>query len=339
MHDDRFNLAAKAGASAGPDLADAIDREARAVVRCLAAAERAIEEGRFNLAKVLRAAAHASRARALTLERAASAGGPAVDALMFASSAAAAAQEFASSGDEAVQRAAAGAAQLADLLDRAAESLAVNRDVPESDVAQFLWGCAECGLIIEAARPAFCPGCGALAAEFEMFAPFFATSGERIARRTPDAIRAALADDARLLHDALAGADEATLTGRVTPDEWCMKEIAGHMVDCAGIFNRRLRPIVDPDAPEEPEPAPAPWLIMRGKGYAERRADDIAAEFRAETDRANVLLGRLEDGDWQKRTEMFVGKVTVVDIGSWLMNHNLAHRQQILALRELFARG
>jgi rubrerythrin len=47
----------------------AVAQESQAVIRCLVAAERAVEDGRFNIAKVMRAAAHTARIRAMHLQR------------------------------------------------------------------------------------------------------------------------------------------------------------------------------------------------------------------------------------------------------------------------------
>lgn len=64
----------RAPSSSGPDrsgdcMTDRADEDATAMFRCLAAAERAVEDGRFNVAKVPRAAAHAARVRAMNAER------------------------------------------------------------------------------------------------------------------------------------------------------------------------------------------------------------------------------------------------------------------------------
>src|SRR5579859_4411025 len=50
-------------------LASEVERGGRAYIRNLAAAERAILDGRFNTAKILRAAAHAQRAMAMEAAR------------------------------------------------------------------------------------------------------------------------------------------------------------------------------------------------------------------------------------------------------------------------------
>src|SRR3972149_2856922 len=60
------------------------------------------------------------------------------------------------------------------ILERALSSLREHPDVSERDVAPFVWGCHLCGYLAEGRRPDSCPVCGALAPDFEMFAPFYA---------------------------------------------------------------------------------------------------------------------------------------------------------------------
>ena len=50
-------------------LQEAVAQESQAVTHCLVAAERAVEDGRFNIAKVMRAAAHTARIWAMHLQR------------------------------------------------------------------------------------------------------------------------------------------------------------------------------------------------------------------------------------------------------------------------------
>lgn len=307
--------------------------DAALAARCLAAAERAVEEGRLNVAKVLRASAHAFRARSLALARAAEGDGSSIDTLADALAHEDAAAALA--GDPAMTRDALAASRaLASVLRRSVDALARTHDVPEDVVAQFLWGCHDCGAITEGARPEICEFCGSIAGDFQMFAPFFSATPERIARRTPAEVAAMLAGDAQRLRDALAGLDERRLT-RVPPDgEWCIKQVAGHMTDVAAIFCRRARSAIEPDADIPPESTPMPWRMVREHDYASMRAGELVSRFSAAIEDALALVARMEDADWRRTAEMLSGQVRVIDLGSWLANHNVAHVRQILAMRE-----
>ena len=203
----------------------------------------------------------------------------------------------------------------------------------ESDVAQFLWGCQECGLVVEQGRPEICPACGSIAGEFEMFAPFFSSTSERIMRRQPSEIEAMLRGDPARLTEALAGADDDLLRRKPTAEEWCIKEIAGHMVDIAELFCRRLRALVEPETPQGAERTPMPWMLIHGQGYPEMTAEAICERFERANEDALALIGRLAEKDWRRKAEMAGGRVAVIDMGSWLANHNVAHLEQIKALR------
>ena len=178
-------------------LGDQAALDQRAAVASLAAAERAIEEGRFNIAKLLRAAAHSSRVCALELERLAAAGAPSPDRLRaereHQHQAAAVLGELVHEAERAGDRALAerltrlllATHETAWVLDAGATSLVRNRDILESDVAQYLFVCTGCGRIAEAGTGEACPLCGALPPEFAGYFPFFMKSEENLGRRRP----------------------------------------------------------------------------------------------------------------------------------------------------------
>ena len=263
-------------------LDEVIASDGRTAVAALAAAERAVDEGRLNLAKVLRALALAARARALSLERIAIDGVPATKLFAIAraeySASTAALLELAATELSGAQLAHDAAQSLEGVLSRTAESLLSQRDVPETVVAQFLWGCAECGHIAEAARPEICPACGSVAGDMEMFAPFFASSTDRIARRQPAQIIEMLRAAPANLGAALGGVSDEDLRRSVAPGEWCMKEIAGHMIDIAELAARRFRAALDPSAPQSERPV-LPWKILDGQDYPNVASHDLVARF------------------------------------------------------------
>ncbi|HTN81433.1 MAG TPA: DinB family protein [Acidimicrobiales bacterium] len=322
----------------------AIDQ--RAAVASLAAAERAIEEGRFNIAKVLRAAAHASRVRALELERLAAAGKPSPDRLRaereHQHQAAAVLGELVHEAERAGDRAMAerltrllhATHETARVLDASATSLVRNRDILESDVAQYLFVCTGCGRIAEASPGEACPVCGALPPEFAGYFPFFVKSDENLGRRRPAEIVAMLEGDPDRLAGAVAGLDEAVLLREPGPGEWCIVEVAGHMVDVATIFNDRLRVHLNL-GPADPEVADKiPWLLTRERRWRDHSMDEIVSRFRHEVGSSLELIGNLDtEGAWGERVRVLNGRATIIELGTWFANHNQAHLQQVLALR------
>src|SRR5688572_27707774 len=246
-----------------------VSTNAAASMRCLAAAERAVLEGRFNLAKVLRACAHAARVASLTAARTLAQGAAPITVLGDTSA------FFEHQSIDVLEA----ASPLRDVLRRALQSLEGNRDILESDVAQSLWGCQVCGAIVETRAPQRCGGCGALSFEFEWFGPFYSGTFDRLGRRSPAAVARIVQDSPGRLATLLQGVDEEQLARRPSPDEWCMKEVAGHLVDVTELFSWRARRILDASSPPSlDEPLP-PWRLLETKGYGNTPATVIAERF------------------------------------------------------------
>lgn len=317
----------------------AIDRDARTAIRCLAAAERATMEGRLNIAKVLRAAALTSRTRALALERiAAAAVGSHVSFESTSESDTASrhalqallGSDLTSDERTAIDAALASSLPLSQLLASGAVSITVSRDIAQRDIAQILWGCEDCGFITKD-RADICPACGSLAGDWVLFAPFYSDTPERISRRTPQSIVDQLNEDPVRFRDVLRRVSEEDLRRKPSPDEWSGKEIAGHIVDVAELFCRRLRAVVEPDMPVPTERTMLPWALMEGQGYPLMPVAELIARFDQANADALALIARLQSSDWRRKAVFAIGKVSVVDLGSWLANHNTAHIHQLRA--------
>jgi len=329
-------------------LQEAVAQESQAVIRCLVAAERAVEDGRFNIAKVMRAAAHTARIRAMHLQRLLTAQGSPVAPVEVEQqrrhaqrTALAETLRHASGGASAeairrIQQLQALTEPLLNILDRSVDSLRQHRDVMESDVAQFLWGCYECGYIAETTQPETCPHCGALGAEFERFGPFYSVTDERLGRRRAEEITAILQKSPTAMANAVAGLPDDLLRRRPTPDEWCMKEIAGHMVDVTESFLERVRRILDSETPASFDPPIPAWRILEGKGYPDMEIQEIVTRFHQATAAALTRISSFGSKEWT-RVGLARGKsANILDVGTWLANHNVAHLKQIEALREQF---
>lgn len=327
-------------------LEEIVKESATAAVHCLAAAERAVEEGRFNIAKVLRAFAHSARLRALAAARLLALdrrpGKVLASSRTLLQHQALDREKVRTLATElpanaAIQRLSVvlqASAGLEDVLGRAQKSLEGNRDVLESDVAQSLWGCQVCGCIVEGALPEACSQCGALPFEFDWFGPFYSATSERLGRRTPAEIGEIVADSPRRLTSLLEGVSEERLARRPSADQWCMKEIAGHLVDVTDLFCWRVRTILDAATPPPLNEAGPPWRLLEGKGYPGVESTVIAERFRVVTGEALKVIGGLGAGGWGRYGLPRGRLTTVLDYGTWLANHNVAHLAQIAALRE-----
>jgi hypothetical protein len=186
----------------------------------------------------------------------------------------------------------------------------------------------------ETAQPETCPQCGALGAEFESFGPFYTATDERLGRRRAEEITAVLQESPILMATAVAELPDDLLRRRPTSDEWCMKEIAGHMVDVTELFLERVRVILDSETPTALyAPMPA-WRILEGKGYPAMDSQEIVTRFQQSTAAALAWIGSFSSKEWA-RAGLARGKsCSILDLGTWLANHNIAHLKQLEALRE-----
>jgi rubrerythrin len=328
-------------------LARVVSDSAGAAMHCLAAAERAVNDGRFNIAKVLRACAHSTRLTALTAARLRAQDSRPAE--MLASALALLEQQSlemervrtlllrhrgtAAMRPHTLRDVRPGSADLEDILRRALRSLQGNRDVLENDVAQSLWGCQVCGAVVEGPAPQNCRSCGAFGFEFEWFGPFYSGTFERLGRHSPAEIAGILKESPLRLANLLDGVDEDRLATRPSVDEWCMKEIAGHLIDVTHLFSSRVRTIRDRVTPPSPDGSLPPWRLLEGKGYPDIASPLIVQGFRKATQEALEIVEGLGVEDWG-RFGLVRGRVTtILDLGTWLANHNIAHCAQIEALR------
>jgi hypothetical protein len=319
----------------------------RASLRDLAAAEAAVLRGQFNLAKVLRALAHTQRVQGMNAARLLAAEEqPALvlDAVLAEfqgrpSTASAPATSPAFPAPSVDARAARTVQERAQALaTRAAASLRSHSDVAESDVAPFVGGCFACGNLIEVtnpdAAPESCDVCGALSPEFAWFEPFYSITPEHLGERRPEeilTILTAIPDD---VARAISGVDDAVLRRKPSPDEWCVNEIMAHILEVGLLFNRRVSAILahaGPGLPSISSPIP-PWKLHEGKGYEQAPSEDILAHLRATRAATLILVASLSPAQWARRGSNVEGTATVLDLGTWLANHDLGHLAQIQRL-------
>lgn len=314
-----------------------------AYVRNLAMAETAIMRGQFNLAKVLRALAHSQRVQAMDAARILASQDDPVTVLgtvlteLEVPPATATAPPPAALLDSPAARTVRERAQA--IAQRSIASLRRHRDVAEGDVAQDLVGCYSCGNLIEVAdadraAPEVCDVCGALAPELAWFEPFYSVTPEHLGQHRPAEILAILTAGPDDVAAAVAGLDDAALRRKPSPDEWCVKEIVAHLLETELLFTRRVSAILAHDGPGLPtitSPVP-PWKLHEGKGYVELPIEDIVARLRATRTATLALVGGLSPAQWARRGSSLGGAATVLDLGTWLANHDLGHLVQVRQL-------
>ncbi len=311
----------------------------QAYVRNLAAAEAAVLRGQFNVAKVLRAAAHGQRLLAMEAARVLAADLDAAGLFQRILEEAeslppedAAAPEVGGAVEARLARSGAVRERLKELIGRSLGSLSANEDVMECDVAQFLWGCYGCGYIAEGNLPDSCPVCGALGVEFEWFGPFYASTPEHLGQLAPAEIVTVLEAIPDQVAMAVHPMDDEALRRKPSGEEWCVKEIVGHMLETDLLFAQRVRVILEGQGvPAIPRSAP-PWKLHEGKGYEELAADELLERLRGARAASLELVRGLEPEEWRRQGTLLGTTTSVLDLGSWLANHDRGHLAQIRRL-------
>ncbi len=297
----------------------------RAYVRNLAGAETAIERGQFNVAKVLRAAAHTQRTLAMQAARQLVADMTAEELLQLISVDLAAVPDLPGINEVAHQ-------SLTSIIDRSLASLAENPDILEKDVAIIMMGCYNCGLLTEQSPLEQCPHCGALAVELEWFGPFYAETPEHLGQLTPEDIITTLTATPDQVAAVIAGVDDAALSRKPSAEEWCAKEIIAHIFETDLAFVERVRTILETQGVPLLPRAKPPWKLHEGKGYETYSAEALLARFREIRAETLALVRGLTAQDWVRRGTLMGSTPSILDLGTWIANHDKGHLPQVRRL-------
>jgi rubrerythrin len=318
-------------------LAEALRVGSLAYVRNLVAAEQAILRGQFNVAKVLRATAHAQRVLAMRAGRLLGEdGSPSLLLQTILEEMQSAVGPASVQDDPPVQeflvRATVVQERVAEIMRRSLDSLRHNPDILESDVPQALWGCYACGNIMAGARPAACDVCGALPCELEVFGPYYSRSPEHLGQLTPAAIIAILEATPAQVAKMILGVDDSLLTHKPSPDEWCAKELVGHLIETDRLYQGRVRTILAGSGVVEFSDPQLPWEAHHGKGYEEMPAGELVQRLEASHAASLAIMVDLTPPEWCRLGIMNGTVRSLVDLGTWLANHDRGHLPQIRRL-------
>jgi rubrerythrin len=312
-----------------------------AYVRNLAVAEDAVQKGQFNIAKVLRASAHTQRILAMGAARLMAGKTDKKNLLEVIS------KELKSGDSSSIFEALSGGQneyekklkqfnvvreKLSEILDRSLNSLKLNDDIQESDVNQFIWGCYSCGYLVEGNPPDVCQVCSALGVEFESFGPFYAGTPEHLGQLSPQEIIEVLESIPEKVFEAISGVDDKGLGKKPSKEEWCIKEIIGHIIETDMLFVKRTETVLKAQGvPEIPRTTP-PWKLHEGKGYETLSAIELIGRLKETRANSLELIKDLKNVDWVRQGTIMGKTISILDLGSWLTNHDRGHLAQIKKL-------
>jgi hypothetical protein len=104
-----------------------------------------------------------------------------------------------------------------------------------------------------------------------------------------------------------------------------------HLLDTELLFTQQVRAIVAHEGPGLPSITTAvpPWKLLEGKGYVDLPVEAIVARLRETRAATLSLVGGLSPEQWARRGSNVEGTATVLNLGTWLANHDLGHLVQL----------
>jgi hypothetical protein len=222
--------------------------------------------------------------------------------------------------------------KLKDIIQRAIAGLENSGDITDKDVGQSIWGCYGCGFLVEGHCPDACPVCGALGVEFEWFGPFYASTPEHLGQLSPDNIIKILESIPEKVESALSGADDELLVFKSSDEQWCVKEVIGHIIETDKAFFQRVNAVLQSHGISEIPRSTPPWKLQEGKGYENLSASELVDHLRRAREASLELVRDLKPEAWMRKGTIMGKTLSVLDLGTWLANHDQGHLSQILKL-------
>ena len=162
------------------------------------------------------------------------------------------------------------------------------------------------------------------------FGPFYAETKEHLGQLSPEAVIDTLAAIPHQVAAVILEVDDLMLIQKPSEDEWCAKEIVAHMFETDKAFQERVKTILASDGvPSLPRTKP-PWKLHEGKGYEEYTAQqllDMLTEIRNES---LALIRPLSSRQWVQSGTLMGSVTSILDLGTWVANHDKGHLEQIL---------
>ncbi len=136
----------------------------------------------------------------------------------------------------------------------------------------------------------------------------------------------------RDLKDALKGISIAATTYKPSPDDWCIKEIVGHLRDDAEVKHTRLYMMAT-----QTDPVLQPYdqeAFARDHGYLQRPLEDMLSELADVRARTVQLLTTLVNWNWARTGQNLErGRMSIRQLAELMVAHEGQHLADIRRLR------
>jgi hypothetical protein len=137
------------------------------------------------------------------------------------------------------------------------------------------------------------------------------------------------------LPDAVAaetsGVDDSVLRHRRAPEEWSIKEIAGHLRDAAEVWHKRIYSVCSLTDPRFTSFDGEAWV--RDRGYIDADLTALIAEMREWREKTVDVLTHAVD--WTRLGQHGdLGRRSLKQWGEYMVEHEAEHLASIRALKE-----
>lgn len=187
--------------------------------------------------------------------------------------------------------------------------------------------CRRCGLIVADEPPSSCPRCAAHALTFERFEPVYWT-----AEYTPPEVVGRLAETPALFASALTRIPADRHDWRPGNTAWSAADVIRHVRDAETVLAQRIRLIMDEAVPRLAFQPVFEWT-NRGTGQT-RSATSIMETYVASRSSTVARLRAISHEAWLRTGihEEF-GRVSLIEQASYFAAHELTHLRQLELLR------
>ena len=101
------------------------------------------------------------------------------------------------------------------------------------------------------------------------------------------------------------------------------------MLETDLLFARRVTTLLrEQGVPNLDTPVP-PWKLQEGKGYEELPLSELLRRLREARSMSLDLVRGLRPEDWARRGTVRGASTSLLDLGTWLANHDRGHLAQI----------
>jgi hypothetical protein len=142
----------------------------------------------------------------------------------------------------------------------------------------------------------------------------------------------ALRESSGELFGLFYGLKDAGARWRPAPDEWCLKEVAGHLRDAESLYQRQIELIArvhEPRLPHEPVD-----VLPFEREYRDGDLLPMLHEWESAREETVWILRTLDEDEWSRiGIHRYRGPVSIYDIIRELHQHDLEHLYQARRLR------